>query len=57
MEVSKVYLEWTNLCCGCTSKVAAGEATYILTNAIGIRGSIHLCSDCIKKIITCYKEE
>lgn len=57
MKIIKEKLEWSNRCCGCSSKIPANDTTFILTNIAGIEGSIHLCKECIKEIVKVYESE
>lgn len=52
MKINKRKLQWSNGCCGCNNIIPKNEITYILSNIIGVNGTIHLCEKCISEI--CY---
>lgn len=57
MEVEVKVLGWINKCCGCNKKMHPIDKTYIISEITGLSCSIHLCEDCISKIVKAKQKE
>ncbi|SHJ64719.1 hypothetical protein SAMN05444401_3563 [Clostridium amylolyticum] len=50
MKIIVSEFGWRDKCCGCCRDIQGTEKVYMLTNIVGISGSIHLCEECIDEI-------
>ena len=51
MKIEVENLKWIERCCGCSNNILPTQKTYMISGVWGIPGSIHLCEECIDKII------
>lgn len=51
MVVNARVLGWADKCCGCGKDIQATEKVYIISDLLGVNGSIHLCNECINKTV------
>lgn len=51
MRINVRALGWKDNCSGCSKEIKNTEKVYMISGVWGINGSIHLCDDCIDKII------
>jgi hypothetical protein len=50
MKIDISVLGWSDKCCGCYRVIKSTDKVYMVSEIAGVRGSIHLCENCIEYI-------
>ena len=56
MKIDVEVLGWEEQCCGCGKIIKSTDKVFMLSEILGLSGSIHLCSSCIEDI-SYFKEQ